>query len=121
MPKEKEFYVGITRPVESRKALLETSKEVIRALQGFERIRQVRDQKTEQIARLSNLISDISSSLEQVKANLPEYAQEDFPKPQAQKGSTVVPEQKIIKRPKLNDVQQLELDLNSIEEKLKRL
>ncbi len=120
MTKEKELYVGVTHPVESRKALLETSKEVIRALQGFERIRHVRHDKAEQITRLSKLVSEISASLEQLKADLPEFSPEDIPKQKVQKPAPS-PEEKMARKPRLSELQKLENDLSSIEEKLKKL
>ena len=52
MPKEKEedqvFFVGIKDPIEIRRSILESSKEMLQYLQRAERFKEVRKEKEEQ-------------------------------------------------------------------------
>lgn len=124
MAKEKELYVGIINPVDARRNLLETSKGVIKVLQSYERLRNVRSEKAEQVNRFSSLITEISALIEELKKELPEYNPEDLPKQKPAKIPREHREDELRqpKKPKAKtELDKLESELSMIEEKLKKL
>lgn len=77
MPKKKEenkeevFFVGMKDPIEIRRSLLESSKEMVQYLQRAERFKKVRAEKAEEIAKLKATIREIHSLVRKLKAKLP--------------------------------------------------
>ncbi len=121
MAKEKEFYVGITNPADARKNLLEASKEVIKSLQSYERIRHIRNEKAEQVSRFSNLMAELSSLIGQLKKELPEYSEEDLPKAKPQSKEESKEAKQPAKKSRASELQRLEKELSNIEQKLSGL
>ncbi|MBI4438959.1 hypothetical protein HY640_03445 [Candidatus Woesearchaeota archaeon] len=117
------FYVGIDEPSQLRRSVLEASKDLIRFMQRYERLKAVRSEKYAQTARLRalyheviGLISDLKADLPRVDVkSLPRY--EDEPKKKAQQPEQV--EKKVVKR--MSGVERLEAELGQIEEKLRTL
>lgn len=72
-PEEKEevFYVGVKDPIEIRRSILESSKEMVQYLQRAERFKKVRAEKSEQIAKLKETTHEITKLVRKLKAALP--------------------------------------------------
>ncbi|RLE38656.1 hypothetical protein DRJ17_03285 [Candidatus Woesearchaeota archaeon] len=64
-------YVGIKDPVEIRRSILESSKDVVQLLQRYEKFKTVRKERQEEVDRLKQLISSISRDIAKLKASLP--------------------------------------------------
>ena len=74
MPKEKNdgvFYVGVKDPIEIRRSILESSKEMLQYLQRAEKFKEVRKEKTEQIVKLKETMNDVHVLVRKLKAHLP--------------------------------------------------
>ena len=69
--KENTFHVGIKDPIELRKNLLESSRDIIKSLQKHERFKAIREEKIEQIIKLKNVMGDIEKLNKRFKAELP--------------------------------------------------
>ncbi len=65
------FYVGIKDPIEIRRSILESSREVVQYLQRAERFRATRAEKGEQIAKLRSIMNEIHSLVRKLRAELP--------------------------------------------------
>ena len=69
--KKESFYVGLKDPIEMRRTILESSKEVVQYLQRFERFKKVRSDKAEEIAKLKVITADASKLIRKLKSELP--------------------------------------------------
>jgi len=69
--KEEVFFVGIKDPIELRRSLLESSKEMVQYLQRNERFKEIRKEKAEEILKLKALIEDMQKLMRKVKSELP--------------------------------------------------
>jgi len=65
------FYVEVHRPIDFRRSLLEASRDLLRALQKFEDLKKVREDKMKEVARLKATVRDINSLLNQAKNHVP--------------------------------------------------
>lgn len=122
-----EFYAGVENPVELRKNILETSKDVIHDLQRYESLKLIRGQKRaamsklkEKIAEINSLIAKLSSALPETgieKERVSEYRQQPNLLPKQLKAAALKDKKK---KPK-TELEQLTDSLKDIEEKLKGL
>jgi septal ring factor EnvC (AmiA/AmiB activator) len=113
------FYVGIREPIESRRFLLECSKEVIKSLQKYERFRNIRAEKIKHIMELKNLMLDINKQNQELKDKLPKTRLTgSFEK---KKSSKKIEKSKITLKKRNTELDKLENELNAIEEKLSSL
>ena len=74
MTKKKEsqvFYAGIQDPIEIRKSLLESSKEMLQMLQRHEKFKEVRREKHDNIVLLKSDIKEIQKLFVKLKTSLP--------------------------------------------------
>ena len=72
MPNELDtFYVGIKDPSDLRRALLESTKLLIRSLQKYEHFKSVREKKLETLNELKAAIRDINTLVAKLKTSLP--------------------------------------------------
>ncbi|MAG15975.1 hypothetical protein CMO88_02845 [Candidatus Woesearchaeota archaeon] len=126
--KEEPIYVGVENPVEIRRALLESSKSLIKILQENESRRQRREQKHKFVVELKSKIKEINQLIIHLKSELPKIKMSSLPK--KAKPEPVVPvvkkEIKLLPKPKpkpirLSEAQELEKELHDIESKLSRL
>jgi len=121
-PEEEPIYVGIENPVEIRRTLLESSKNLIKILQENESRRQRRMQKQHLTGELKGTINEITQLMRSLKSQMPKVKMSGLPKKQA-----VIPERKItpiVMKPRplhLSQSQKLEKELQDIESKLQRL
>lgn len=134
--KDDSIYIGIENPVEVRRALLESSKNLIRILQKSERLRENKKQKQELILQLKGTMREITQLISQLKSQMPKVRISSLPKRHAAKAIVHIKEADKAARqairqmepPKprpiparLTESQKLEKELQDIEEKLKRL
>lgn len=122
--KEKAFYVGVKEPIDLRKNLLECSKIVVKSLQKYERFKDIRKKKIENIINLKGIIKEIKKLNNNLISKLPEtkIKAERKEKTTIPKGKKEV-EGEISKTEikKTNELEKLEAELSSIESKLNTL
>lgn len=66
------LYQKIDNPVEFRRNMLESSKQVIRALQKYEKLKAVRVKKAEQVSKLRGIVREISTLNIKLKKEFPD-------------------------------------------------
>ena len=133
------MYVSITHPQETRKALLEAAKATIRLIQLNDSIRAIRSKKKELLLELEEQLAGIVGSFSRLKSYYPKVKMSDLPKLRNVKteslwrrsenlDNSVKPLssfQKKEQRPPqpvhISPEQKLEVELRSIEEKLRDL
>ena len=123
------MYVGIDDPVEIRRSLLESSKNLIKILQENERRKLRREQKHQLVADLKESMNELFQLVTQLKSQMPKVKMSSLPKREVVKHTPIVPvakttEIKLLPKPKqvhLNETQKLEKELRDIEDKLNRL
>jgi len=128
--KEEPVYIGIESPAEVRRAILESSKSLIRILQMNESIKEKKRQKHYLVTELGGIMNELSSLLSQLKLQLPRIRMSSLPKRHAEKpiiqdkAAKQAIKQMAPPKPKLahlTEPQKLEKELQDIEEKLKSL
>ena len=123
--KEEPVYVGIADPIEIRRALLESSKSLIKILQENESRREKRASKHRLIADFKETMKDLTSLMVQMKSQLPKVRMSSLPKkpkPAPVEASPVVKPHIPKPRPvHLSETQKLEKELKDIEDKLSKL
>jgi len=131
MPKTKEeeqvFYVGVKDPVELRRTILESSKELVEYLQRAERFKKLRQEKADQIEKLKTIMAKITSLTRKLKTLLPKtklraqlhkHEKKVMKKAAAEKRAKSKQEvPKEVKRP-ATELEKLESELNEIESRL---
>ena len=65
------FFVGIQDPIELRRSVLESSKDLLHYLSRFERFKNIRNEKAEHIARLKDVTSEIRTMVNKLRIALP--------------------------------------------------
>ncbi len=119
--KEEVFYVGVKEPIDLRKNLLECSKIVVKSLQKYEKFKDIRKKKIENIINLKGIIKEIKKLNNNLISKLPEtkIKAEKKEKTTIPKGKKEV-EGEISKTEikKTNELEKLEAELSSIESKL---
>jgi len=69
--KQDVFYVGIKDPIEIRRSLLESSKEIVQLMQDFERFKDMREQKYELKEQLRKDIIAIEAMMKRLRKFIP--------------------------------------------------
>ena len=122
---EDPIYIGIENPVEIRRALLESSKSLIKILQKHENIKQKKLHKHELASEMREKLRELNALMQQLRAELPKVKMSSLPKKQKimlpaptplKKGAA-----KQLPKPKpvhLTEAQKLEKELHDIESKL---
>ena len=120
------FFVGIHESDEVRRNILESLKDIVENLQRFEKFKEARKVKIENINKLGSIINEINKLLPNLKNSLPETKIRAV-KVNRVKETVAVKTVKtktpveIVKRKPLNELQKLESELGEIEDKLKDL
>jgi hypothetical protein len=70
---QNDLYVNVKKPLELRRSILEASKDVLFTLQKIEHIRQIRKQKTDLIQQLKVQIGEINLLASKLSEHLPDY------------------------------------------------
>ncbi|MBI2660550.1 hypothetical protein HYX07_05295 [Candidatus Woesearchaeota archaeon] len=122
------FFVRVKDPVEVRRNILETLKEIVEVLQRFEKFKQLRHEKIEKISHLRVLLRQANKMLGEMRSKLPqtnlraaasrEPAQKIHHR-KKKKGKSA--EEKAPQKREMTEVEKLESELNAIESKLKSL
>jgi len=126
------FFVQVKDPNEVRKNILETLKDIVEVLKSFEKFKQIRHEKLENINKLRSLLKDANKMLGNLKSKLPQTnlratvvrEAPRHPKAHHKKGKKAkIAEDRAEKMPKkeATEVDRLEAELSAIEEKLKGL
>lgn len=123
------FFVRIKEPVEVRRNILETLKEIVEVLQRFEKFKQLRHEKLEKINKLRALLRQANRMLGDLRGKLPQTnlraaAAREAPVHHAHHKKKKKPKasgQKEPQKKELTQVEKLEAELSAIESKLKSL
>ena len=129
---EELFFVQVKDPNQVRKYILETLREIVEILKSFEKFKQIRHEKLEQINRLRTLLKHTNKVMGNLKLKLPQtnlraivVKEQKHPKMHHKKGKKDKNAQdKATKAPpkkELTEVDKLEAELSAIEEKLRGL
>jgi len=127
--KEEPIYVGLENPVEIRRALLESSKNLIKILQENESRKQKREQKHRLVAELKEILKDLTQLLGQLRSQMPKVKMSSLPKKFKPAAPVMLLKKEIrtfkpLPKPRpihLSEAQKLENELKDIEDKLGKL
>lgn len=109
MAKEDSF-VKVTNPKNSRRVILESTRDVLKVLQGYEDFKKIRKKRAELIESFKSTIAETKARVSNLKRMLPKTAVKEAKKPFAVEEKTQQPELK-----------RLEQELSDIEDKLSNL
>jgi hypothetical protein len=68
---DEKFFVGIYDPLDVRRNLLESSKEVVKAMQAFETIEKTREEKLKLFREMNFIMKELDVLVTKLKARLP--------------------------------------------------
>ena len=127
--KEKGFYVGISNPVDVRRNILETSKEIIHVLKRYENFHHIKEAKRAEMNKFRSMVDEINQLMLRLKTSLPPVRMEDLPRREAAETTRKAAEPVAVKRAKAmqegtapsSELDRLEQELGKIEDKLKGL
>lgn len=144
------FYVGVKEPIEIRRTILESSKDIIQFLQRTENLKNLREEKEEETIQLKKLLGEITKLNNKLKSSLPktslrtalhqheeelmkEALVKELEETKEQLGSepakkTAEKNKKITEKPKVvqkskpkSELEKLEEELDAIESKLTKI
>ena len=124
------FFVQIPEPSEVRRNILETLKEILSTMQKFEKFREIRHKKLENIHKLRTGLRQANKMIGDLKSKLPQTDLKAVvlkePKPQTekvpkQKTDSVQKQEPKPKKKELTELERLESELSAIEGKLKNM
>ena len=81
MTGEESVFVKIDDPAQFRRSLLESSRDMVHALQRYEHIKELRIKKIEAVSELRNIMKDASSLLNKLRSNMPNIDIKSAPTP----------------------------------------
>jgi hypothetical protein len=137
------FYVGMRDPIEMRRSILESSKEMVQYLQRAEKFKSIRSEKAEQVAKLKDIMAELAKLVNKLKTALPKThlrtrmhkheeeimketlvreireAKEEMEVTE-RSNITREPQKRAMKQP-VTELEKLEAELSAIESKLTRL
>ncbi len=133
--KEEVFFVGVNEPVEIRRNILEASREMVLLLQMYEKFKSVRDEKRHEMEKLRGLVREIALLVSRLKRHLPKTNLRALPLAEVEKERKKDKEQIVISvheareakveekslAQELTELEKLEAELASIEQKLNHL
>lgn len=109
MTKE-DFFVKIRNPRQTRRTILENTRDILKVLQGYEDYKKIRERRTHLIDSFNNQLTDVKSMVVELKRLLPRIQIKEVKKSLSQRIETVEKPGKELKR--------IEQELAEIEEKL---
>lgn len=120
------FFKKIDNHNEIRRKILESSKEIIHTLKGYQKVIDLREKRKNQVRKLNIELKEINMFVDKLKdvfpsellAKLEEEKKQE--KPKTKKGKAVA-KKKTKNLPEPSEVTKLENTLSDIENKLKRL
>ena len=107
---KEDFFVKIRNPRQTRKEILENTRDILRVLQGYEDYKKIKERRSHLIDSFNNELVDIKSMVSELKRLLPKMNVKEVKKTLAQRIETVEKPVKELKR--------IEQELADIEEKL---
>ncbi len=116
------FYVGISEPVEVRKQLLYSSKDLLSSLKAYERVKEIRAKKLETMYAYRRALEEVYTLCKKLRRVMP-----SAPMPKASRVIETQREEPVMKTlappaPKeLETLNHLESELDAIERKLSAL
>lgn len=130
--KNQEFYIEIEDSVELRRQMLETSKELIGILQQYEEIKNIENQKIQEIENFRSTLKEIAADIVRLKSLMPKVKLSELPRKAilVREPKHHAPEVKAApekqdapepEHPETVDSNKLESQLNEIEKKLQDL
>jgi len=110
-----EYFVGLTSPDDVKRGVLESSKELLGSMKGVENLKDIREEKKEEIANLKKIVKSSSLLMSKIKNRLPKVH------PLIKK--TEKEEEPAVSRPvrMVSEVDRLQSELDEIEKKLNSL
>ncbi len=123
--KSEPYYLVIEEPVEIRKNVLSSAKEMLEILQGFEKLKKVRQEKEQTIEEMKAKLKDIFATISQLKTQIPKV-KEHIPHELSEvirperKPRPLHKEQKKPSKP-MTTMEKLEKELAEIEAQLSKL
>jgi len=105
-----DYFVGIDQPVEVRRNILESSRSVLKGLQAYEDLAEIRTQKIKITILFQSQLKDVQSSIRKVRSILPKM-----------QSGTSVSKGPTTRKVTPAAVKAIESELASIEEELKSL
>ncbi|MBN1503154.1 hypothetical protein JW930_06415 [Candidatus Woesearchaeota archaeon] len=66
-----EHFVGIDNPMDVRRNILESSREIIQTLQKFDKLKEIREEKLKTLHQLRTVIRELNLLFSKLKAELP--------------------------------------------------
>jgi hypothetical protein len=126
--KEEElFFVGISDPIELRRSVLESSKDLLHYLSRFEKFKNVRNEKAEYVAQLNDVTAEIKKLVNKLRTALPQTklrakaaAEKVKARKRVEKQATLAPRPMPKKKP-TTDLEKLEAELSAIEGRLTKM
>ena len=132
---KQELYVSVDNPGTVRKGVLEASKQLIGMLRGYERLRAIRAEKKETLAKLKSSIAEVGMTVSELRQALPDVKLSELPKlPQQTRQKAPSPETTAPKKDataalppatkqhhRRGEMEKLEEQLGKIEDKLRGL
>lgn len=123
------YFVRIDNPSDLRKQVLENSKSVIESLRRFEKIKDMRAEKLNNIIKLKQIMSEIFELTSRLRSTMPQAKMtptlKKRPMKKAEKSQLMkMPAAKPISAPKArpsNDLDKLESELSEVESRLSKL
>jgi len=118
------FHVGIKNPDDFRRAVLESSKQVIYSMQRFEKLSAIRSEKIKKTIEIKNNVAELTQLIKVLKKELPKTklrASSRSGIPTKIEPLTVPVSTKPRYTKEANDLDKLELELQDVEKKLNRL
>jgi len=120
MKEQDVFYVGIKDPVSVRRDILESSKDIIKNMQSFEKFKDAREERVKLIMHLKHMMDDLQKLNARLKAELPKVELRAS-EVQQSKGKTTVKKTKTVKTKTVSEAARLEKELDEIESRIKGL
>jgi hypothetical protein len=123
---EKDLFVNLQAPTELRRHLLECSKSIISIMKNYHKISLMREEKIKLLSMLKVQVNEINLLCNKMKNYVPEYTL-SVEKPKPVRGKKLKKEEKrqVGKGKKgmqqISEIDQLQQELNSIEQKLSSL
>lgn len=114
-----ELFVGIPEPIDVRRNLLESSRDLIKCLQTYEKLELIRNQKLKYFKEMKRVSAELDLLITKLKQKIPKQGIRKLEKTEQKKKIT---EELITPNKKLkSDLKKLEEQLQEIEEQLKNL
>ena len=131
-PNSELFFVHVREPNEVRKHILQSLKEILQVLHRFEKLRQIRHEKSLSVQKLRVLLKDANKMLGSLKLKFPQtdlkpMMAEDAAKHPKKKAADKKKSKPVQEKPakesikELTELEKLEAQLDAVEGKLREL